>query len=38
LHTRPRVQRAPGLPCTLYLGWVNLHDSGTRAARSRMRV
>jgi hypothetical protein len=30
LHTRPRVQRAPGIPCALYFGRgaTNLKSSG----------
>jgi hypothetical protein len=29
LHTRPRVQRAPGLPCALFfVGEMNLQTSG----------
>jgi hypothetical protein len=34
LHTRPRVQRAPGLPCALFLlGRTNLQSSGEIAPR-----
>src|SRR5439155_21363135 len=32
LHTRSRVQRAPGIPCTLFMSRVT--NAGTRAQRS----
>src|SRR6266566_5282071 len=41
LHTRPRVQRAPGLPCALFYLRVRTFHANLgriRAARSRRRV
>ena len=36
-HTRPRVQRAPGIPCALYFGrgTTNLESSGETMPRER---
>jgi hypothetical protein len=39
LHTRPRVQRAPGIPCALLFSRVNLIKTRAhRAARARRHV
>ena len=40
LHARPRVRRAPGLPCALYFfrGQRNAKPRADRAARSRSHV
>jgi hypothetical protein len=35
LHTRPRVQRAPGIPCTLPFSRVTLSRLGRIAPRDR---
>jgi hypothetical protein len=35
LHTRPRVQRAPGIPCPLLFARVNLSKLGRIAPRER---
>src|ERR1700676_5483889 len=35
LHTRPRVQRAPGIPCALLFSRVNLARLGRIAPRDR---
>src|SRR5687768_11670342 len=39
-HTRPRVQRAPGIPCALYFnrGTTNLKSSGENKPRERLRM
>jgi hypothetical protein len=38
LHTRPRVQRAPGFPCALYRGRRLCNPRASHAARMRARV
>ena len=39
LHTRPRVQRAPGIPCSLFLSRDNVHASlGRIAPREREHI
>src|SRR5260370_26766139 len=38
LHTRPRVQRAPGIPCSLFKGECLCKPRANRAARRRSYV
>jgi hypothetical protein len=38
LHTRPRVQQAPGVPCALSSGETMQHSPGDRAAGMRTHI